>query len=167
MQLLTFHQQCIRVSFPPHSPALNICRIFDDGNSDQCEHYHIDPLSITMFQILSAPVSCLLHCFSLSYWIKKINKILICALISKYFLIHKMIKVVFNVASSIFMTFLYLKFYSRRFTFPLKNGSTLIFTHFSKSHSDKVGGKNIITKPKPAKSSGDENSKTSTCDIAK
>ena len=31
------HQQCKRVPFSPHSPALVACRCFDDGHSDQCE----------------------------------------------------------------------------------------------------------------------------------
>ena len=31
------HQQCKRVPFsPPPSPAFIVCRLFDDGHSDQC-----------------------------------------------------------------------------------------------------------------------------------
>ena len=38
------HQQCRRVPFPPY-PLAFICRLFDDGHSDQCEvilHYSLD-----------------------------------------------------------------------------------------------------------------------------
>ena len=32
---LHFHQQCGSVSFSP--PVFMVCRLFDDGHSDQCE----------------------------------------------------------------------------------------------------------------------------------
>ena len=31
------HQRCRRVPFSLHSPAFIVCRLFDDGNSNQCE----------------------------------------------------------------------------------------------------------------------------------
>ena len=31
------HQQCKSVPFSPHSPALTVCRLFDEAHSDQCE----------------------------------------------------------------------------------------------------------------------------------
>ena len=32
-----FYQQCKSIPFSSHSPAFNVCRLFDDGHSDPCE----------------------------------------------------------------------------------------------------------------------------------